>query len=110
AISQSALFIGYTISGIYRKNDQTLAFYINDIQTLLLIGLSYAITVDAEIVRVIEGRKPSISSKSFKGVSQSSRNAHVPNKNIQSFQPVSSETSSNATNMVESFDNADDNK
>ncbi|CAJ0651762.1 6234_t:CDS:2 [Entrophospora sp. SA101] len=110
AISQSAMFVGWTISGIYRSNDKELAIYINNTQILLLIGLSYAITIDAEIVRVIEGRRPSILSKSFKGVSRSSRNAQVPNKNNQSFQTSSSETSNNAITVVESFDNTDDDK
>nr|CAG8604222.1 13138_t:CDS:2 [Entrophospora candida] len=107
AISQSAMFVGWTISGIYRSNDKELASYINNTQILLLIGLSYAITIDAEIVRVIEGRRPSIISKSFKGVSPSSRNPQVPNKNSQSFRTSSSEASNNAITVVESFDNTD---
>ncbi|CAJ0751398.1 2070_t:CDS:1, partial [Entrophospora sp. SA101] len=97
----------WTISGIYRSNDQELALYINNTQVLLLVGLSYAITIDAEIVRVIEGRRPSVSSKSFKNITRYSRNAYVPNKNIQSFQSSSSETSNNAT-IVESFDKNND--
>nr|CAG8622694.1 1231_t:CDS:2 [Entrophospora candida] len=107
AISQSAMFVGWTISGIYRNNDQESALYINNTQALLLIGLSYAITIDAEIVRVIEGRRPSVGSKSLKNITRYSRNAYVPNKNIQSFQSSSSESSNNAT-IVESFDNNND--
>ncbi|CAH1761449.1 9513_t:CDS:2, partial [Entrophospora sp. SA101] len=106
--NKTALFVaGWTISGIYRSNDQELALYINNTQVLLLVGLSYAITIDAEIVRVIEGRRPSVSSKSFKNITRYSRNAYVPNKNIQSFQSSSSETSNNAT-IVESFDKNND--
>nr|CAG8479646.1 10355_t:CDS:2 [Entrophospora candida] len=110
AISQSAMFVGWTISGIYRSNDKELALYINSTQVLLLIGLSYAITIDAEIVRVIEGRKPSIGSKSFKNITRYSRNAYIPNKNIQSFRTSSSETSNNSATIIESFDNTDDNE
>ncbi|CAJ0754404.1 3946_t:CDS:2 [Entrophospora sp. SA101] len=104
AISQSAMFVGWTISGIYRSNDKELAIYINNTQILLLIGLSYAITIDAEIVRVIEGRRPSIGSKSFKNITRYSRNAYVPNKNIQSFLT----SSNNSATIIESFDNTDD--
>ncbi|CAJ0651758.1 6232_t:CDS:2 [Entrophospora sp. SA101] len=98
------LMAGWTITGIYRSNDQELALYINSTQILLLIGLSYAITIDAEIVRVIEGRRPSIGSKSFKNITRYSRNAYVPNKNIQSFLT----SSNNSATIIESFDNTDD--
>nr|CAG8501676.1 3840_t:CDS:2 [Entrophospora candida] len=71
--------ISYIVSGIYRENGEKLSFYINNTQLLLLIGLSYAITVDAEIVRMIEGKKkPSpINYKSFKNTSRRpARNVH----------------------------------
>nr|CAG8577552.1 9157_t:CDS:2 [Entrophospora candida] len=93
--------------GFIRNIDENVGIFIKSTEISLLIILSYAITIDTEIVKIIEGGKivPKTSNnnprseKTFKDTPQSPKNAHASNQNHQT-----SLSSSSKTLMIELFD------
>ncbi|CAJ0746490.1 3350_t:CDS:2 [Entrophospora sp. SA101] len=78
AASFNALLLFYTVLGFYRDQVPTISATSLTLQAILGILLSYALTADAEIVRVIEGKNnvngssinPAGTGKSFKNMPQ----------------------------------------
>ncbi|CAJ0908947.1 9209_t:CDS:2 [Entrophospora sp. SA101] len=57
AIISDVIVLSYTLLGFYEDNDLDHAFIEGNIQTVLYICLSYFITADVEIVKVVESKK-----------------------------------------------------
>ncbi|CAJ0760283.1 17228_t:CDS:2 [Entrophospora sp. SA101] len=92
AIISDTIVLSYTLLGFYEDNDLDHAFIEGNIQTVLYICLSYFITADVEIVKVVKGRKnvPSDSTRidtSTKGsMSEISGSNLASNQSLESVQ------------------------
>lgn len=95
AVCFNSIVLYYSALGLYRDNDLGLSVASNTLQNAFLIFLSYSLTADAEIVRVIEGRKDVKGSgsnsagtgKSFKSMPQTPKSISTPSHYQTSSEP-----------------------
>jgi len=92
AICYNATIIYYAAFSIYRELNVEITTYTNAAQVFLVILLSYSITADAEIVRVIEGKKDDKGfSSNSAGTGKSYKNMPQTPKSTSSHYQTSSE-------------------
>nr|CAG8575200.1 2496_t:CDS:2 [Entrophospora candida] len=92
ALCYNVIIVYYTAFSIYKELNYEVTTFASAAQVLLVILLSYSITADAEIVRVIEGKKDvNGSSSNSAGTGKSFKNMPQTPKSTSSHYQTSSE-------------------